>query len=234
MSIYVDNKRLITQDELGDVVSYENRNLYRNTLDFSGDYWKATAAENQIDPDTSDNWKTPSGYLAYKCSDSWTGIFQPISVIANQYYTYSGYIAFTKATMDYGINIYSGLYDTPNMTDQIIFKYNGNTQSTNNWHFDNVFTGKANVDVTWHKFEITVHTNNSGILALRIENNVSGVTNYMGELKLEHGAVATPYSPSPEDILSEIQQLKNKIGGVAKPCYINAYREYATPVKEAA
>ena len=57
---------------------------------------------------------------------------------------------------------------------------------------------------------------------------IPGGSLYLANLKLEKGPVATPWSPSPLDILGEIEALKNKIGGVARYLYACLVNTLAT------
>lgn len=88
----------------------------------------------------------------------------------------------------------------------------------------------------WNNYSITFNVvEYSDISSLRLVHwdssaIIPGGSIYIANLKLEKGSVATPWSPSPLDILDEIETLKSKLGGV-KPNY-RLY--YATSLKEVA
>lgn len=63
---------------------------------------------------------------------------------------------------------------------------------------------------------------------------VPGGSLFLANLKLEKGPVATPWSPNPLDILTDLEALKSKIGGVARHLYACLVNTLATSTKEVA
>ena len=69
----------------------------------------------------------------------------------------------------------------------------------------------------WKHYSITFSLPETTDISFRLLHYedvlIPGGSLYFANLKLEKGPIATPWSPSPLDVLNEIEALKNKIGG---------------------
>ena len=131
-----------------------------------------------------DNWTDNLGHKAYGRSNSaWDGLGQTVYVTPGVY-TWSAQIYLN------GLDSNDSVY--PYMGDG---QYNGTAQVQD---IRKPMLG-VNDQNRWIDYSTTFYVKNAGNLCVRPELNRDHGTIHVGSQKLEHGMVATPWSPSPLD-----------------------------------
>ena len=212
MSIYIDNKKLLSLPDLagGGV------NLFRNTYDFAT--WQYTLGKGDFEPASNYNGDPNHELIQTKTvAHMWGDNAAEASLYCTQ-----------------ALTLEKGIY-----TVSFLARDNGPDPKNSSFglelfsSYTNAHGGnphgmtKSKLSNVWSSYSITfalpeqltledIHLGHWGPQEL-----IPGGSLYLANLKLEKGPVATPWSPSPLDILGEIEALKNKIGGVAR--YLYAY-----------
>ncbi|WP_181990838.1 phage tail spike protein [Weissella confusa] len=174
-------------------LSVGGRNLLQGTRDFSGDNW--------LNLDTI--WKktneTYNGLIVVETTSDWSGLSQYYQVKQGETYTFS---LFARYTSGAGTSkIYVGLNSELE---------NGHKAGrTDHAWID------CSVDVNWKKFSVTFTAITDGYIKPRMERT-SDNTNVLRVcgLMLEKGTLATDWTPAPEDIDSNIAQVKLTADGL--------------------
>ncbi|HGA1330495.1 TPA: phage tail spike protein [Streptococcus suis] len=167
-------------------------NLLKNTKDFSGE-WDYNGQRRKIAP-----WKY-NGLSAIEVDYPWEGLTQLVQVRAGEVYTFSVYVASSLASDSAEIYIHLNNYRTEQMAV-----------------VDNYYR-KFNMTATFQRVSITFKVITDGYIAPRIErSDLNGILYFAG-MKLEHGTIATDWSPSPEDATNyadtKISEYKNTVDG---------------------
>ncbi|WP_297954063.1 carbohydrate binding domain-containing protein [uncultured Lactobacillus sp.] len=176
----------IDKHELAEKKDIVNPNLLTGSKDFTGNWLYL------------DQVKQKDKYLDFTavCSDwAWNGISQFIAVNKGETFTFSAY---AKGKAGSSLNLFITLN---NDGEGGYKKVNGNP---------NGITITATGD--WQKVSMTFTMLDSGAIQPRIEGNGT-VPFWIAGLKLERGAVATPWCPAPEDYVmkSDLDALKAEI-----------------------
>ncbi|CUU13437.1 phage specificity protein (plasmid) [Limosilactobacillus reuteri] len=154
-------------------------NLLKSTA-----YWNP-ADWNHISDNVwyDDNWTDNLGHKAYGHHTAWQGLGQTVYVTPGVY-TWSAQIYLN------GLDSNDSVY--PYMGDG---QYNGTAQVQD---IRKPMLG-VNDQNRWIDYSTTFYVKNAGNLCVRPELNRDHGTIHVGSQKLEHGMVATPWSPSPLD-----------------------------------
>lgn len=130
-----------------------------------------------------DNWVDSNGHKAYGHHTAWQGLGQTVYVTPGVY-TWSAQIYLN------GLDSNDSVY--PYMGDS---QYNGTVQVQ---YIRRPMLG-VNDQNKWINYSATFYVKNAGNLCVRPELNRDHGNIHVGSQKLEHGMVATPWSPSPYD-----------------------------------
>lgn len=154
-------------------------NLLKSTA-----YWNP-ADWNHISDNVwyDDGWVDSKGHKAYGHNTAWQGLGQTVYVTPGVY-TWSAQIYL------HGLDSNDSVY--PYMGDG---QYNGTAQVQD---IRKPMLG-VNDQNRWIDYSATFYVKNAGNLCVRPELNRDHGTIHVGSQKLEHGMVATPWSPSPLD-----------------------------------
>src|SRR5699024_9193689 len=128
-----------------------------------------------------DGWVDSKGHKAYGHHTAWQGLGQTVYVTPGVY-TWSAQIYLN------GLDSNDSVY--PYMGDG---QYNGTAQVQD---IRKPMLG-VNDQNKWINYSATFYVKNAGNLCVRPELNRDHGTIHVGSQKLEHGMVATPWSPSP-------------------------------------
>lgn len=160
-------------------VKQKGVNLLKSTA-----YWNP-ADWNHISDNVwyDDNWVDNLGHKAYGHHTAWQGLGQTVYVTPGVY-TWSAQI--------YLNGLDSNDYVYPYMGDS---RYNGTVQVQD---IRKPMLGVNDQD-KWINYSATFYVKNAGNLCVHPELNRDHGTIHIGSQKLEHGMVATPWSPSPLD-----------------------------------
>ena len=219
MSIYIDNKKLLSLPDLagGGV------NLFRNTYDFAT--WQYTPGKGGFEPASNYNSDSNHEFIQTKTV---AHLWGNNAAEASLHYTQA-------LTLEKGIYTVSFLArdngPDPNNSSFGLELFSSYT----NAHGGNPHgMTKSKLSNVWSSYSITfalpeqLTLENISLNHWGPQELIPGGSLYLANLKLEKGPVATPWSPSPLDILGEIEALKNKIGGVARYLYACLVNTLAT------
>ncbi|MFR0509741.1 phage specificity protein [Limosilactobacillus reuteri subsp. suis] len=155
-------------------------NLLKSTAYWNPNDWNHISDGYWYD----DNWTDNLGHKAYGRSNAaWNGLGQTVYVTPGVY-TWSAQIYLN------GLDSNDSVY--PYMGDS---QYNGTAQVQ---EIRRPMLG-VNDQNRWIDYSTTFYVKNAGNLCVRPELNRNHGTIHVGSQKLEHGMVATPWSPSPLD-----------------------------------
>lgn len=217
MSIYIDNKKLLSLPDLagGEV------NLFRNTYDFAT--WQYTPGKGGFEPASNYNSDSNHEFIQTKtvahlwgdnAAEAFLHYTQPLT-LGKGTYTVSFLARFNGNNVPaFGLELYSSYTNT----------HDGNSHGMT----------KSKLSNAWSSYSITftlpeqVTLTDMSLGYYDPKALIPGGSLYLANLKLEKGPVATPWSPSPLDVLNEIEALKNKIGGVARYLYACLVNTLAT------
>lgn len=170
-------------------------NLLLGTRDFSGDNWL------NLTNNSSTGWMitsdTYNGFSVVETAQDWSGIAQYYPVKTGETYTFSLFARYTSGTGS------SCIY--------VILNNNSENGFTQAW-VDNT-QGGYSLDTNWKKCRITFTAITDGYIKPRMERtdtntNVMQVCGFM----LEKGTVAHDWSPNPDDVQSQLDNLNaNKL-----------------------
>lgn len=202
MSIYIDNKKLLSLPDLagGGV------NLFRNTYDFAT--WKYTTNKGNFDDSFS--YQNDANYkfiqtkkVAHLWGDNATEASlhyaQPLTLKKGTYTV--SFLARNNGNNfpSFGLELYSSYTNT----------HGGNPHGMTKSKLSNVWSSYSITFALPEQLTLTdINLGHRGPQEL-----IPGGSLYLANLKLEKGPAATPWSPNPLDVLNEIEALKNKIGG---------------------
>ena len=160
-------------------VKQKGVNLLKSTA-----YWNP-ADWNHISDNVwyDDNWTDNLGHKAYGHHTAWQGLGQTVYVTPGVY-TWSAQIYVDNFDDSDFVQVYLG--------DN---QYNGTVQ-TSNIRVPQLRKGDSD---KWVNYSATFYVKNAGNLCVRPELNRDHGEIHVGSQKLEHGMVATPWSPSPFD-----------------------------------
>lgn len=204
MSIYIDNKKLLSLPDLagGGV------NLFRNTYDFAT--WQYTPGKGGFEPASDYNSNSNHEFIQTKTV---AHLWGNNATEASLHYTQA-------LTLEKGIYTVSFLArdngpDPKNSSFRLELYSSYTTAHDGNPHGET----KSKLSNVWSSYSITfalpeqLTLTNMSLTHWRPQELIPGGSLFLANLKLEKGPVATPWSPSPLDVLNEIEALKNKIGG---------------------
>ncbi|WP_253202461.1 phage specificity protein [Limosilactobacillus reuteri] len=155
-------------------------NLLKSTAYWNPNDWNHLSDGKWYD----DNWTDNLGHKAYgRSNTAWDGLGQTVYVTPGVY-TWSAQIYLN------GLNGNDSVY--PYMGDG---QYNGTVQVQD---IRKPMLG-VNDQNKWINYSTTFYVKNAGNLCVRPELNRDHGNIHVGSQKLEHGMVATPWSPSPYD-----------------------------------
>lgn len=154
-------------------------NLLKSTAYWNPSDWNHISDNVWYD----DNWTDNLGHKAYGHHTAWQGLGQTVYVTPGVY-TWSAQIYLN------GLDSNDSVY--PYMGDG---QYNGTAQVQD---IRKPMLG-VNDQNRWIDYSATFYVKNAGNLCVRPELNRDHGTIHVGSQKLEHGMVATPWSPSPLD-----------------------------------
>lgn len=154
-------------------------NLLKSTAYWNPNDWNHISDNVWYD----DNWTDNLGHKAYGHHTAWQGLGQTVYVTPGVY-TWSAQI--------YLNGLDSNDYVYPYMGDS---QYNGTAQVQD---IRKPMLG-VNDQNRWIDYSTTFYVKNAGNLCVRPELNRDHGNIHVGSQKLEHGMVATPWSPSPYD-----------------------------------
>lgn len=160
-------------------VKQKGVNLLKSTAYWNPSDWNHISDNVWYD----DNWTDNLGHKAYGRSNAWQGLGQTVYVTPGVY-TWSAQI--------YLNGLDSNDYVYPYMGDS---RYNGTVQVQD---IRKPMLGVNDQD-KWINYSATFYVKNAGNLCVHPELNRDHGTIHIGSQKLEHGMVATPWSPSPLD-----------------------------------
>ena len=154
-------------------------NLLKSTA-----YWNP-ADWNHISDNVwyDDNWLDNLGHKAYGHHTAWQGLGQTVYVTPGVY-TWSAQIYVDNFDDSDFVQVYLG--------DN---QYNGTVQ-TSNIRVPQLRKGDSD---KWVNYSATFYVKNAGNLCVRPELNRDHGEIHVGSQKLEHGMIATPWTPSPHD-----------------------------------
>ena len=220
MSIYIDNKKLLSLPDLagGGV------NLFRNTYDFAT--WQYAQGKGVFEP-------------ASNCNSDSNHEFIQTKIVAHLWGNNAA-----EASLHYtqALTLEKGIY-----TVSFLARDNGPDPNNSSFglelfsSYTNAHGGnphgmtKSKLSNAWSSYSITFTLPEQVTLTDMIlgyydpKALIPGGSLYLANLKLEKGPVATPWSPNPLDILTDLEALKSQLGGV-KP----SYRLCVTSLKEVA
>ena len=224
MSIYIDNKKLLSLPDLagGGV------NLFRNTYDFAT--WQYTLGKGGFEPASNYNGdpnheliqtKTVAHLWGYNAAEASLHCTQALT-LEKGIYTVS-FLARDNGpdpkNSSFGLELFSSYTNA----------HGGNPHGMTKSKLSNVWSSYSITFALPEQLTLTdMHLGHWGPQEL-----IPGGSLFLANLKLEKGPVATPWSPNPLDVLNEIEALKNKIGGVIR--HLSAYfYSIVTSVKEVA
>ena len=225
MSIYIDNKKLLSLPDLagGGV------NLFRNTYDFAT--WQCTLGKGGFEPASNYNGDPNHELIQTKTVAHLWG-----------YNAAEASLHYTQAlTLEKGIYTVSFLArdngpDPNNSSFGLeLFSSYTNTHGKNPHGMT-----KSKLSSVWSSYSITFALPEQATLTdMSLAHYdpkvlIPGGSIFLANLKLEKGSVATPWSPNPLDVLNEIEAIKNKIGGVTRHLYAHLISALANSTKEVA
>lgn len=154
-------------------------NLLKSTA-----YWNP-ADWNHISDNVwyDDNWVDNLGHKAYGHHTAWQGLGQTVYV--------------TPGVYTWSAQIYVDNFDDNDFVQACLGdnQYNGTVQ-TSNIRVPQLRKGDSD---KWVNYSATFYVKNAGNLCVRPELNRDHGEIHVGSQKLEHGMVATPWTPSPHD-----------------------------------
>lgn len=158
------------------------RNLFKGSRDFSGVWHNAS---------NGSFFEEYKGVHIHRTKTAWLGKSQRISVKSGEIYTFSFY---AKS-------------DSEN--DRIVFYLSHSSTGTPaQGHPNNKYIA---ISTDYQRYSITIKIASDGIIVPRLEKtNTTGFL-FFGGFKLETGAIATDWSPAPEDINDELSSVKTTI-----------------------
>ena len=217
MSIYIDNKKLLSLPDLagGGV------NLFRNTYDFAT--WQYTPGKGGFDPASNHNSDSNHEFIQTKTV---AHLWGNNAAEASLHYTQ----ALTLEKGIYTVSFLARFYGNgfPAFGLELFSSYT--TTHGGNPHG----MTKSKLSNVWSSYSITfalpeqLTLENMSLNHWGPQELIPGGSLYLANLKLEKGPVATPWSPNPLDVLNEIEALKNKIGGVTRHLYAYLISALAT------
>ncbi|WP_179121565.1 phage head spike fiber domain-containing protein [Limosilactobacillus reuteri] len=154
-------------------------NLLKSTAYWNPNDWNHISDNVWYD----DSWVDSKGHKAYGHHTAWQGLGQTVYVTPGVY-TWSAQIYLN------GLDSNDSVY--PYMGDS---QYNGTAQVQ---EIRRPMLG-VNDQNRWIDYSTTFYVKNAGNLCVRPELNRDHGTIHVGSQKLEHGMVATPWTPSPYD-----------------------------------
>lgn len=225
MSIYIDNKKLLSLPDLagGGV------NLFRNTYDFAT--WQYTPGKGGFEPASNYNSDSNHEFIQTKTV---AHLWGNNAAEASLHYTQA-------LTLEKGIYTVSFLArdngpDPEHPSFRLELHSSYTTAHGENPHGET----KSKLSNVWSSYSITfalpeqLTLTDMNLAHWRPQDLIPGGSLLLANLKLEKGPVATPWSPNPLDILNEIEALKNKIGGVTRHLYTCLVNILATSLREVA
>lgn len=182
-----------TISDLGDKLNDKDGiNLLKGTADFKPDnLWVCLTSWQKA----ADKY---NGLIVYKTSVDWNGVAQYYPVKKGETYTFS-----LNARYESGSG-QSSFYIVLNTDPENGYKAAGISDNSK----------LVNLDENWQRVSITFTVNSDGYIKPRMErtNNNKNVLEVCG-FKLEHGSVATPWTPAPEDMatVTQVKQTADSI-----------------------
>lgn len=176
MSIYIDQKQLLTEQDLP--VNYWN--LLDGTADFSGTRW------NNLNNYTNDNWRSPIGNQSRQRRGNWLGLSQSINYQVNQVYTLSASV-FIESNNSNGIIEIIG--------NGSLGRINQNTQE--------VCPLKTLIE-GWKTIEYQFTVPETGNYNVRFESSDESVTIHWADLMLNKGSIALDWNYSINDLKTKM------------------------------
>lgn len=177
-----------TIDNLEDKVNNVNepevgtRNLYLGTKDFTGDQW--INLEHWLLSENSYNDLT-----VYKRTGTWQGLGQEVSVKKGEKYVFSFYVRGDE-------NAYVYVYTVDSQADEILNPY---------------LVELGAVTEEFVRYSVKFTATASGTVRPRVENSEDDSWIEICGLKFERGTVATDWSQAPEDIDSNLNNVKTSV-----------------------
>ena len=202
MSIYIDNKKLLSLPDLagGGV------NLFRNTYDFAT--WQYTPGKGGFDPASNYNSDSNHEFIQTKTV---ARLWGNNAAEASLHYTQ----ALTLEKGIYTVSFLARFYgnDVPAFGLELFSSYT--TAHGGNPHG----MTKSKLSNVWSSYSITfalpeqLTLEDMSLTHWEPQELIPGGSLYLANLKLEKGPVATPWSPNPLDILTDLEALKSQLGG---------------------
>lgn len=202
MSIYIDNKKLLSLSDLtgGGV------NLFRNTYDFAT--WQFNSGKGSFEPVSNYNSDSNHEFIQTKtvahpwgdnAAEASLHYTQPLT-LGKGTYTVSFLARFNGNNVPaFGLELFSSYTNTHGRNPHGMTK----SKLSNAWSsYSITFTLPEQVTLTDMSLG---HYDPKAI--------IPGGSLYLANLKLEKGPVATPWSPNPLDILTDLEALKSQLGG---------------------
>lgn len=220
MSIYIDNKKLLSLPDLagGGV------NLFRNTYDFAT--WQYNPGKGGFEPASNYNSDSNHEFIQTKTV---AHLWGNNAAEASLHYTQA-------LTLEKGIYTVSFLArDNGPDPEHPSFGLEFFSSYTNLHGGKPHGMTKSKLSNVWSSYSITFALpeqstlTNINLTHWGPQELIPGGSLLLANLKLEKGSVATPWSPNPLDILTDLEALKSQLGGV-KP----SYRLCVTSLKEVA
>ncbi len=199
MSIYIDNKKLLSLPDLagGGV------NLFRNTYDFAT--WRYTTDKGSFEPASNYNRDSNHEFIQTKTVAHLWG-----DNAAEAFLHYTQPLTLGKGT--YTVSFLARSNNGNNVPSFGLELYSSYTNSHGGLPHGRT---KYNLSNIWSQYNITfalpeqVTLTDMSLGYYDLKALIPGDSLYWANLKLEKGPVATPWSPSPLDILDEIEALKS-------------------------
>lgn len=207
MSIYIDNKKLLSLPDLagGGV------NLFRNTYDFAT--WQYTPGKGGFEPDSNYNSDSNHEFIQTKTVAHLWG-----DNAAEAFLHYTQPLTLGKGT--YTVSFLARSNNGNNVPSFGLELYSSYTNSHGGLPHGRT---KYNLSNIWSQYSITFALPEQLTLAdislghWGPQELIPGGSIYLTNLKLEKGPVATPWSPNPLDILDEIEALKRTCSNSVEP-----------------
>ena len=225
MSIYIDNKKLLSLPDLagGGV------NLFRNTYDFAT--WQCNPGKGGFEPASNYNSHSNHEFIQTKTvAHLWGNNAAEASLHCTQALTLEkGIYTVSFLARDNGPDPQHSSFGLE------LFSSYTNTHGKNPHGMT-----KSKLSSVWSSYSITfalpeqVTLTDMSLAHYDPIALIPGGSLYLANLKLEKGPVATPWSPNPLDVLNEIEAIKNKIGGVTSHLYAHLISALAISTKEVA
>lgn len=162
--------------------SIGGRNLFKGSRDFSGVWYNA--GNGSFFEDYKD-------VHIHRTKTAWLGKSQRISVKSGEIYTFSFY---AKS-------------DSEN--DAVMFYLSHSETGTPAQGHPN--SKNIGISTDYQRYSITIEIASDGIIVPRLERTNTTSFLFFGGFKLETGAIATDWSPAPEDVFNELSSVKTTI-----------------------